>query len=238
MTLNEVEQKKKDQEKNKQRMKFIKLYIIPIISIIAFLAIVFFVDLGKISEVFGALDQIAADNDEVAKLNTELTQNRVLDNNASTILRDLQIVNEIAASSSTQLITFRDKVSQLVSESSLQILSQQLSETPLTVEQAQSQQNASGNVNLIELPFIFEISGSLANIKTFISKLNSIDDFTIVKEMELSSLESETLGEWSLKITLVKYQFITSEALDRLYQNVPATAKISSQMQEYIDLRK
>jgi Tfp pilus assembly protein PilO len=240
MTINDVEAKKKEQDnKAKGRNKILKLYIIPIVSIIIFLAIIFFVDLDKIKSVFSSLDQLSVNNDEITKLGTELTQLEALSLNSEKIKDNLSIVNDIAANTDTQLIAFRDKVSSLVEGNNLTIISQKLSETPLTADQAQNQQGVSGNINLIELPFIFEIAGDFGDIKSFISELNTIDDFTIVKEMELSSLTGEsTVGEWSLKITLVKYQFITSDKLATLYTNVPSTAKISDKMQEYIDLRQ
>jgi len=245
MVIPELEQQKKaKEEQTKKRNKFLKLYIVPIFTIIIFIAIIIGLVAPKITEVFGRLDEISTNNATIVDLNQTLSQVKALDANSDTILTNLDTVNTIATSANTEVIKFRDKISDLTTQSNLTIVSQKLSENNIIPDNSTG--GLSGNVNLVEVPFIFEIVGNFENIKTFISSLNSIDDFVIVKEMELALRDQEGLSSeqvqaaniWSLKIDLVKYQFFEAKDLQALYLAVPPTARISDQMKSYILLRQ
>ncbi|MFS8130886.1 MAG: hypothetical protein ACMG57_02815 [Candidatus Dojkabacteria bacterium] len=245
MIIPQIEQQKKaKEEKRKAQSKFLKLYIVPIFTIIIFISIIAVLVIPKINEVFAKLDEVTNNNDQVTQLNTQLSEVKALDLNSDTILSELDIVNSIATSQNTEVIKFRDKISALTIQNNLTIVSQKLTES--TVIPDASNTGLTGNVNLVEVPFIFEIVGRFEDIKSFIGSLNTIDDFVIVKEMDLSLRDQTGLSqgevqqtnEWSLKIDLVKYQFFQAKDLQALYLNVPATASISDQMKAYIQLRE
>jgi len=245
MIVSDLEQQKKvKEEKKKSRSKFLRLYIVPIFTIIVFIIIIVGLVAPKITDVFGRLDEIAANNVTITDLTQRLSEVKALDANSSTILTNLDTVNTIATSANTEVIKFRDKISELTLQNNLTIVSQKLTET--TVAPDASNGGLTGNVNLVEVPFIFEITGRFEDIKSFIASLNTIDDFVIVKEMELSLTDQEGLSteeaqatnKWSLKIDLVKYQFFEAKDLNTIYLAVPATAKISDDMKAYILLRQ
>ncbi|MEP7103467.1 MAG: hypothetical protein ABI721_02030 [Candidatus Dojkabacteria bacterium] len=246
MIIQDLDQQKKEKDlKRKKQTKFLKLYILPIFTIIVFVTIIGVFVIPKINQLFAVLDEISTNNDNVTQLSQKLSEVKALDSDSNTILSNLDTVNNIATSQNTQVVSFRDKISNLISQNGLNIISQRLSES--TIDPDSSTQNLTGNVNLVELPFIFEIVGPFENIKSFIASLNTIDDFVIVKEMEITVRDSDTLtqdpsaqtnGDWSLKIDLVKYQFLEAKDLKDLYLNAPATAKISDDMKAYIELRQ
>ncbi len=245
MIVADLEQQKKAKDaKRKSQTKFLKLYIVPIFTIIVFILIIVLLVVPKINEVFAMLDEVSANNDNITQLTQKLNEVKALNANSDVIQSELDIVNSIATSQNTEVIKFRDKISDLTIQNNLTIVSQKLTET--TVIPDASNTGLTGNVNLVEVPFIFEIVGNFQDIKSFIASLNSIDDFVIVKEMDLalrdqeglSSGEVQASSEWSLKIDLVKYQFFEAKDLQALYLNVPATAKISDDMKAYILLRE
>ncbi|MEO6728538.1 MAG: hypothetical protein ABIM99_01315 [Candidatus Dojkabacteria bacterium] len=245
MIIPELEQQKKaKEEKTKKRNKFLKLYIVPIFTIIFFILIIVGLVAPKITDVFAKLDEVSANNIIIADLNTRLNEVIALQANSETINTNLDTVNTIATSQNTEVIKFRDKISALTIVNNLTIVSQKLTESTVTPDGANS--GLSGNVNLVEVPFQFEIVGRFEDIKSFIASLNTIDDFVIVKEMELALREQEglttdeekLLNQWSLKINLVKYQFFEAKDLKSLYLSIPATSKISDDMKAYILLRQ
>lgn len=245
MIVSELEQQKKiREEKTKKRSKYLKLYIVPIFTIIFFVGIIVVLVIPKINEVFSRLDEVSTNNETITQLNQRLTETVALSANSATITSNLATVNTIATSQNTEVIKFRDKISDLTILNNLTIVSQKLTETTVIPEGPNN--GLTGNVNLVEVPFVFEIVGRFEDMKTFIASLNTIDDFVIIKEMDLAVQEVEGLtqaeeratNQWSLKISLVKYQFFEAKDLQAIYLAVPATAKISADMQAYILLRE
>lgn len=226
------------QKKNKETVKYIKLYVIPIAAVAFFVGILFFLTIPKINEIFAGLDSISQNNSKIAENNNTLS---ILDNLTSqynTIVQNLSVIDDIAPLGSTEVVKFRDRITDQILSNNITISSQRLSEATTETE-SQDIEDISPII-LQEVPFIFTISGSYDNVVNFIKSLNSVEDFIVIKEMEFTaSNAANPQGDWQLKINIVKYQFNTEAGSDlrKLFINVPIEAQLNSLIQQYIDVR-
>jgi len=220
--------------KKKNNLKIIRLYVIPISAGVFFIAILLFLTIPKINEIFASLDKVTASNLVIAENDQKLALLNSLTNQYNDIVENLGVIDDIAPLGSTEVVKFRDRISSLIQSNNIEIISQRLSEAN-TESEIQDSQTISPII-LQEVPFIFTINGSYENIVSFIQSLNSVEDFIVVKEMELSESSD---GGWGLKINIVKYQFNTDSKADlrQLFINVPADANLNSLIQKYIKAR-
>lgn len=226
-------------EKQKASLsKLLKLYLLPILIGIGFLGIIIFLIIPTILSIFSTIDEIAIKNQEYAEdleLLGELTE---LNANSSEIISNLNAINTITTSDQTEVVKFRNKITDLIVSNNLTIFSQQLTENDPNII---SGGNLATEITLKEVPFTFQIEGAYSDVISFFDDLSQIDDFVIIKEMEFTRTEkiaADGSTVWLLDLVLVKYQFNESEALDELYKNVPPTVVISPEVLDYIDQRQ
>jgi hypothetical protein len=216
--------------RKKTTIRIIKLYIIPIISIAVFLMIMFALVVPKINFIFSTLDNISSLNTQIEQSNKQLEELAALNSNSNTILQQLDVINQIAPNTKTEVVKFRDKITTMAEDNGLAVIFQRLSETDTTTNPT-GIQDASA-LSLQQVPFLFEIQGSYDNLIKFIQSLSTGDDFLIVQEMELSSkltVEGVATSEWVLKLKIAKYQFnvYNEDILNILYAKVPATTLLN-----------
>lgn len=226
------------QEKKKNNIKIIKLYVIPIMAIAFFVGILLLLTIPKINEIFSSLDTVAANNLTIADNNLKLAQLDRLTGQYNNIVSNLGVIDGIAPLGSTEVVKFRDRVTSIIQSNNIEIINQRLSEAN-TEADTQDSQNVSPII-LQEVPFIFTITGSYQNIVNFINSLSTVEDFIVIKEMELTSTTNGDLNaNWQLKINIVKYQFNTDANADlrNLFINVPIDANLNTLIQQYIAAR-
>jgi Tfp pilus assembly protein PilO len=223
-------------------IKTFKLYVLPIIAIAIFVGIIIFMVFPKVSEIFTDLDKISQNNEVITNKLQEIQSLKALSDNYNGLNSQLEIVNQIAPTGKTEVVKFRDKVTSLMQDNKLSVISQRLSESDVDVKNT-NDKKVVGNIILQEVPFIFEVQGKYTNIIAFINNLSTIDDFVIVKEMNLAS--SNVTGDlfkddWVFKINLVKYQFSNSniDLLEKAYLGVSPNSEISKVIRDYIASRK
>lgn len=221
-------------KKNKETIKYIKLYVIPLCAVAFFVSILLILTIPKVNEIFTSLDTISANNAKIAENNQKFATLDALTGQYNSIVQKLSVIDGIAPLGNTEVVRFRDRISNLMITNGLNIISQRLSEAN-TESETQEEEEASP-ILLQEVPFIFTVQGTYPNIVNFIQALNSVEDFIIVKEMKLSQSNEEI---WELNINIVKYQFNTLDNtnLRNLYINVPIDSKLNKLMEEYIRIR-
>jgi Tfp pilus assembly protein PilO len=224
--------------KKNNSFKFIKLYVIPIFAVSVFLGVLFFLTIPKINEIFSGIDQVSSNNSKVLENSTKLSNLDILTQQYNTIVENLGVIDGIAPLGSTEVVKFRDRITGLIQQNSLEIINQRLSEAN-TEADTQITDNVSPII-LQEVPFIFTVNGSYSNIVEFIRSLSTVEDFIVIKEMELNSTDTNNQSaNWQLKINIVKYQFNTESSADlrQLYINVPIDAELNDLIKQYINLR-
>jgi hypothetical protein len=213
----------------KSRAKLIKIYLVPIITLVVFVGIIVFMIIPKISEIFSSLGKINADNEQIAVLNALDADLSGLEKNKGAIETDLVDLNTIASGGTTRVVEFRDKIAGILTSFGLDIESQNISESSFITTDVDS------SIILIEIPFTFSVTGSLDDTKAFINSLSTIDDFAIVKELDIKKGTTEA---WLMNIILIKYQFGTNPEAETLYQNVDIHTIVPDNIRGYLDSRE
>lgn len=220
-----------NKKSNKEMMKYIRLYVIPLFAIVFFISILVLLTIPKIGEILSGLDTISTNNNKIAENNQKFAQLDSLTGQYNSIAQKLAIIDDIAPLGNTEVVNFRDRVSNLMVSNGLSIINQRLSEANTETDEESSP------ILLQEVPFIFSVEGSYQNIVNFIQSLNTVEDFIVVKEMKLSAKDTTI---WELNINIVKYQFNTTNDINlrNMFINVPIDAKLNELIEGYINIRQ
>lgn len=239
METKKVETKVKIPTSDKSSLrKTLRLYVFPIAIGALFIAIIVFLVIPSILSIFSTLDEISTKNQSYTEQLAMLEKLKSLNSNASTINSELKAVNTITTSDQTEVVKFRNKITELTTSNNLEVFSQQLTENDPNII---SGGNAATEITLKEVPFTFQIEGSYTSVIDFFDDLSKIDDFVIIKEMKFARTEeiaSDNSTVWLLDLVLVKYQFNESDSLDQVYKNVPPNVVISPKVLDYIEQRQ
>lgn len=220
-----------DKKKKRNIGKTIKLYVVPIITIVVFIFILIGLTLPKVVGMLDLNAQIDSVNLELEQRRSELAKLKALYENIDEVSNYLAVVRDIAPIGKTEVVSFRDKITNIIFNNNLTISRQTLSESDIQPEGVEN------DFFLREVPFIFEVAGDYTNIVNFLNDLNTIDDFIVVKQMDLAQ---NTEGQWGLDINIVKYQFteeLNDENMQKLFQNVSVDSKISEEIKEFLERR-
>src|SRR5690554_6485134 len=118
---------------NNKIQKILRIYVMPIVVGISFILIIIFLIFPKITQIFDSLDEISMKNQQYETNLTLLNQLREINNSATTIINQLNGVNQITTADQTEVVKFRNKITEVVEANGLQIFSQQLTETDPTI---------------------------------------------------------------------------------------------------------
>lgn len=212
----------------KDRSKIIRIYIVPIITLVFFVGIVVFLIIPKISEIFDGLGKIRSDNEQISVINTSDTELAQLEQRKDEIQADLANLNTIASGGTTRVVEFRDKIAGILTSFDLVIENQNISESSFI------NTDVGDSVILIEIPFNFAVTGTLDSTKAFINRLSSIEDFAIVKELDIKKGDGDL---WTMNIILIKYQFGVNPEVNDLYLNVDIHSTVPDNIRGYLEAR-
>ncbi len=214
--------------------RVLKFYIVPLLSVLGFLGIVLFLVVPKVNEIFKSLDEISILSKTADSKNEQLKSLDLLSQNSNLSLAQLRIIDQTAPTESSQVVAFRDKITNLIKSNSLTIVTQRLSESDINTN---AQNINYMGLSLLEIPFFFEINGNYQNTLSFISDLSSIDDFVIVREMELTGAAVNNVQITTLRLRIDKYQFniANEQLLKEQYLQVPVDSKINDVVLKYIE---
>lgn len=223
----------------RERIKFLKLYVIPITAVVVFVVVLLFLTIPKVTEIFTGLDTISASSQKIIENDSRISRLNNLALEYNSLVQKLQVIDDIAPLGTTEVVRFRDRVTSLILSNNIEIESQRLTEA--SSESNVNESELDSPIILQEVPFIFTITGPYNNIVEFIKALNSVEDFIVIKEMEFSGTGTSitSSGEWNMRINIVKYQFNTSDNanLRELFVNIPIETQLNLLIQEYIDAR-
>lgn len=218
---------KKQQQQNIPMPKILKLYVLPIATLIIFTSIVVFMVLPAVSGLFAGMDEISRLNNTVKQKDVELSQLQNLQSREAQLDLDLSAIARIVPTGRTEVVNFQLRVVSLASQFGLQVSEVETAEQVLQT----GEENISA-LGIIEIPSNFTITGSLEQIKAFILSLETIDDFVIIGEMVVGA-DRQTAGLWNLDLLLIKYQFQNPDEQNQLleaYSRVPITAEADEEI--------
>lgn len=214
-----------------------RLYIFPLIVSFGFILIVIFLIIPTLFSIFSTLDEVSNKNVDLQNKNQLLSQLRDLNSNSSLKISQLNSVNNITTSDQTEVVRFRNRITDVILSNQLTIFSQSLTENDPDI----ISDGGGESITLKEVPFTFKIEGSYTNIVRFFADLSVLNDFVIIKEMQFSrddKIGSDGTTIWTLDLVLVKYQFSTNQALDEVYKAISPSVEISQKVLDYINRRQ
>jgi Tfp pilus assembly protein PilO len=231
------EGKKERQEKSTLHKvrRFLRVYLIPVTAIIIFFFVMIGLVIPKIFGIFGQIEMIDQMNDELRQRQGELASVRTMDNRSTFLEGDLATLDSLAPTGATEVVNFQSKIADLALARGLTVNNQVVSDSISTLSESFLDSNEL--LRLREVPNIFEISGNANNVFSFIQDLSSLGDFIVVDEMNLTAVEN---NQWNMRINIIKFQFAERGSEDERYQSyiqVPVTARIHSDIQEYLNSR-
>ena len=211
------------------RKKIIKAYLLPVIILLIFISSIVFIIIPKINLVVNSVYKI---NDLVLELESkkeDLKKLVLLDSNLEEIKQQRDFVNQIAPESTTEVVKFRNSLTEIALNSGLEITKQEFSENIYSEENTKSE-----NLSLREIPSKFQFTGSFDNVRKFVSELNYIKDFVIIDNM---SLVGGGYDEWTFNMSIVKYQFneIDIEKVKNLYLSIKPSSEFNLVVKDYIE---
>lgn len=214
-----------------------RLYIFPLLVSFGFILIVIFLIIPTLFSIFSTLDEVSGKNVDLQNQNQLLTQLRELNSNSSTKISQLNSVNNITTSDQTEVVRFRNRITDVILSNQLTIFSQSLTENDPDI----ISDGGRDSITLKEVPFTFKIEGSYTNIVNFFADLSVLNDFVIIKEMQFSrddKIGADGTTIWTLDLVLVKYQFSKNQALDDVYRAISPSVEISQKVLDYINQRQ
>lgn len=234
----------KNEEEKKARseelMRTLRLYLVPLASVGVFLISVFVFLIPLVGSIFDDLSSIETLRTEREVLREELANVQILNNSLSQIQSDLAILDAVAPTGDTELVNFRNRVTELANSNNLEIISQSLRES------SQSDEDQADATTIIiqqpglsiqELPVSYRLRGSFSDIENFVVDLGTLDDFVIVKDLGLTLTDGSN-DIWDFELEFVKYQFNSGDDASSLYSSIAPTVRIPTVIQEYLDSKR
>jgi len=211
----------------------LRSYVVPLLVLSIFGAMLIFLILPKISEILGKLEQTNSLYDQTRIMDAEIQTIFALNQDQAQFGTDLLLINQIAPSGATEVVNFHQKVLGLIQANGLTVQQSSLEES---VKQAEDQASSS-SLGIIEIPSTFTLNGPFSGLKRFVEQIRSLSDFVIIGEMALRAnidpnaavgLVGGGQDNWTLIITLIKYQFQEpneQNKLQQIFQKIPPNLK-------------
>lgn len=248
-TENEVKSSVSKEKQIKGAEQLVKYYLLPLVMAVSSLVIFLLWIIPTIQAVLDNIGQIQTQEENFNKLKVRRQQIQDLQAISNDQVALLELVNKIIPQSQTAVVGFTEKIRETAASNKVDVTDSITGEVVSVTNADAAQQNG---LELVELPADFSANGTLANIRSFLTALYNNDDFIIIKSMELQRLGSnigtgsnenlfnpEEVGDWTIKLTLVKYQLRTPSGLSeadikRSFFSVPETARPQQSVLDFI----
>lgn len=226
---------KKNKKKDNQSLKILKIYLVPLLSLGLFIGVVVFFIFPLITQIIDDFAFINELTTEIENKNAELLQLQRIEQNIVAIRSQRDFVNAIAPEAETEVVVFRNRLTNLATENNLTIVSQRYSESVDSAVQNSSQ--STPGLQLKEVPSFFEFEGSFEDIENFIADLNELEDFVVVSQMNLTG---GSLTRWNFDMNIIKYQFneASSDELEGIYLSISPFSELNPIVEEYILIKQ
>ena len=228
-----LEETKKENKKRDSYMRIIRIYIIPIISVLIFMNILIFFVIDKVGDLLNDVDEINSLENDLDTQSTLLDNIELLEEEEDTLLTNLSAINSIAPSGETEVVSFSEKVFNIAQSHNLSGVHQITSDNRDVASETVS--TASSAVKLLEVPVTFNLVGNFSDIDEFITELSQIDDFVIISGFKLAGNLDDG---WTFQLTFSKYQFEEDSVNSNSeYMLVSPTKRLDEEIEEYLNTR-
>ena len=227
-------------EVDKSLANRVRIFLLPIVAVSVLLGFLLFGIIPNVSRVFGIFDEIGVLREEYEKEAVALQILQVAAGETSVTTANIELINSLAGLEGvSQIVDFQEKIAGIARENNLRVLEQKTSENIIGDDDEQVE---APPVGIIEIPSDFSLEGTLSQVRSFINRIATVDDFIIIGSMELrarnqSSLDSSSSQLWQLEISLIKYVFQEADSnnqLAQIYLNVPIEKQPDPQVLDFI----
>lgn len=220
--MNKSENKKL--KKDDDLLRDIRKNGIPLISIIATIAIGIFLIKPNIDTLSPNIQKKKNMELSLQELKFELKdleeveRSRELDDD---LLNQLDI---LIPTKKTKVVEFDTKIKELGVQAGVKM--DEETEAGETI----SNKDEEDQLTLVQLPVTFSMVGNFENLRNMLSLIYNSDDFIVISEMSLTNQEEEA----KMELVLSKYQYLPIESTDIL-STVSYKETISKEVQDYIE---
>lgn len=184
----------------------LRVYAVPIISILLFFVLIVFVTIPSIDDFFKKRDEETALKSNLDELQIELRDLKSLAQSDELNDSLIEELNRIIPTAVTQVYVFGEKVNEVASSNIINIKDFTIGEQ-IIVSNNSTGANAAQNqteLKLIQIPIQFELSGQLSNFRDMLSQIYEGRDFIVISKMKLD-IDDYDMAE--IELVLSKYQF-------------------------------
>ncbi|MCA9385183.1 hypothetical protein KC717_00885 [Candidatus Dojkabacteria bacterium] len=190
-----------------------KVYGLPILAILIFFGLLFFVTIPSIGNTFDLVDERDLTNQNLEQKQAELKDLEQLSNSQGLNDQILDTLNTIIPTSKTEVITFEKKVADLAVANLINVDDAIVRERVLVDSQTANAPEGTANtpksLRLVQIPISFELTGPLLNFRNMLSQIYEGNDFIVISKMKLDIGESDVT---TIELVLSKYQFLDFES--------------------------
>lgn len=207
--------------------RIFRFYILPILSIGFFVTIAIFGIYPSIKNTFAMLRKIDDMKNDSVELDNKLAVLKNLRGKRTTIEAYLTIIDGIVPAKTTEVVNFQIKIKELAIKNGLESSDTRTGENIIVSNE--------GMLGLVEIPSEFKLSGTLENVKKFLTELDKGEDFLVINEMDLARQGNDS---WGLRVIFIKYQFqeITEED-KKLFTNISDSSLSNTDVLDFIKVR-
>jgi len=200
--------------KGRSLEKELKVYLVPILSIMGFIALLAFVSIPAIKNVYASFDEKELISSELEQKNIELRELQELSESNELNSELLDRLDRIVPTAQTEVVEFEKKVRNIAFDSVVDITDVIIGERVLidkdkgvvsdpTVPVGQVKRQP--KLQLVQIPMQFDMKGSLPNFRDMLLSIYNGNDFIIISEMELENSATE---DAHMELVLSKYQYL------------------------------
>jgi hypothetical protein len=213
--------------------KFLKFYLIPIVSVLIFVILFIFTIVPNIKYMFDGLQDVNSLQDESKKLDSRINVLKTLKENEDVDRQTLGIINQLVPSENSEVVKFRQKVAEYGKQKGLEVESLKAGESILS-EKDKNVLLETSHYQLIEIPSKFTFTGPFGSYRELLKTMYNGDDFFVISSMKLDvSADNRSSLLWRGDFDVIKYQFSQSSTGSN-YSQVPETQPVNQSVVNFV----
>ncbi|HEX9804073.1 MAG TPA: hypothetical protein VGA67_00160 [Candidatus Dojkabacteria bacterium] len=207
--LKEKEQEVSNQKDNPKTfgegLKWIGFYLMPLFIFLFFMGMFIFVTVPRFNEMLSRLSYIEDLNSQISVKNSIIGTLENLQTNQAQNSNSLNRVETLVPSESTQVVEFKDTLTDTAKSVGLQVTKARAGESIIEDKEQIFEAGDEKSLVLVQIPTELSAEGAIESFENFLSRLYDSRDFFVVEEMEIAKAgEGNT---WKADFVIVKYQF-------------------------------